>query len=283
MIPVFACEIRNSAGQVVRGELVAEDRAAEEEVDEAPVRDAQHGVVADGEPLLHAVDPRQDRVEGLRARACEVALRGRHPRDRAGVAVLRRGRVVRVGLAHLVHVRVGLERQPQDLADGRRRLLRAAVVRGEDRLDPLVAQPLPHPARLLPAARRQAVGVLGPTLELAVGDVRHRLAVAREEDHAATSRRNSSCTRSSPAISGWNEITSMLSWRAATGCPSTVGQDLDRVAVLGQPRRADEDGADRRTVDPRDLEVLLERADLAAERVAHRTACPSARGARGRA
>src|SRR4051794_7813296 len=45
------------------------------------------------------------------------------------------------------------------------------------------------------------------------------------------------------------------------------GQDLDVVAVLLQPRRADEHGADR-AVDPRDLEVLLEGADLAAERVA---------------
>ena len=42
--------------EMVRGELVAEDRAAEEEVHEAPVRDAQHGVVARGQPLLHAVD-----------------------------------------------------------------------------------------------------------------------------------------------------------------------------------------------------------------------------------
>ena len=46
------------------------------------------------------------------------------------------------------------------------------------------------------------------------------------------------------------------------------GQDLDAGAVLGQPRRADEDGAHRRPVDARDVEVLLEGADLAPERVA---------------
>ena len=60
----------------------------------------------------------------------------------------------------------------------------------------------------------------------------------------------------------------MLSWRAATGWPSTEARISTPDAVLGQPRRADEDGAHRRPVDPGDLEVLLEGADLAAERVA---------------
>src|SRR3954447_202773 len=45
------------------------------------------------------------------------------------------------------------------------------------------------------------------------------------------------------------------------------GQDLDAVAVLGEPWRADEHRTNQ-AVDPRDLEVLLEGADLAAERVA---------------
>src|SRR3954464_7137486 len=44
-------------------------------------------------------------------------------------------------------------------------------------------------------------------------------------------------------------------------------ENLDGVAVLGQPRRADEDRA-HRPLDARDLEILLERADLAAEGVA---------------
>src|SRR5262249_39179524 len=101
-------------------------------------------------------------------------------------------------------------------------LLRALERAREDRLNPFAAQPLPHPAGLLPAALGQPVGVRGLALHAAIREVRHRLAVAREvDDHAATSRRNSSCTRASPAISGWNEITSMLSWRAATGWPST--------------------------------------------------------------
>ena len=60
----------------------------------------------------------------------------------------------------------------------------------------------------------------------------------------------------------------MLSWRAATGWPSTSARISTRVAVLGQPRRADEHGAHRRAVDAGDVEVLLEGADLAAERVA---------------
>src|SRR3954469_786687 len=50
--------------------------------------------------------------------------------------------------------------------------------------------------------------------------------------------------------------------------PVDLGEDIDRVAVFGQPRRADEPGADRRTVDAGDVEILLEAADLAAERVA---------------
>src|SRR3954451_23119288 len=46
------------------------------------------------------------------------------------------------------------------------------------------------------------------------------------------------------------------------------GEDLDARPVLGDPRRADEDRAYRAARDVGELEVLLERVKLAAERVA---------------
>src|SRR4051794_35532564 len=46
------------------------------------------------------------------------------------------------------------------------------------------------------------------------------------------------------------------------------GEHLDRRPVLGDPRRADEDRADRSAVDPGQVEVGLEGMQLAAERVA---------------
>ena len=46
------------------------------------------------------------------------------------------------------------------------------------------------------------------------------------------------------------------------------GEDLDPLPRVGDPRRADEDRAHGRPVDARDPQVGLERADLAAERVA---------------
>src|SRR3954467_11862323 len=44
--------------QVLRGEVLAEDRGAEEEVHEAPVRDAEHALVLDAglQALAHALD-----------------------------------------------------------------------------------------------------------------------------------------------------------------------------------------------------------------------------------
>ena len=58
----------------------------------------------------------------------------------------------------------------------------------------------------------------------------------------------------------------MLSWRAATGWPSTEARMLDVLAVLGEPPARDEDGATHSSIPgsrgpPRT-------ADLAAERVA---------------
>ena len=50
--------------------------------------------------------------------------------------------------------------------------------------------------------------------------------------------------------------------------PVDLGEHLDGLAVLVDPGRADEHRADRRSVDAGDLEVGLERADLAPERVA---------------
>ena len=57
-------------------------------------------------------------------------------------------------------------------------------------------------------------------------------------------------------------------WRAATACPSTSREDLDLGAVLGDPRRPDEDASQRAALDAVALEVGLEAADLAPEGVA---------------
>ena len=50
----------------------------------------------------------------------------------------------------------------------------------------------------------------------------------------------------SPAISGWKAITSILSWRAATGWPSTEARISTASPCSATHGRADEDGADRR-------------------------------------
>ena len=60
-----------------------------------------------------------------------------------------------------------------------------------------------------------------------------------------------------------------------------LGEHLHLVAVLLDPRRADEDGAQR--PDPVELEVGLEAVQLAAEGVAARASRRAARGGRGRA
>src|SRR3954466_10228451 len=141
----------------------------------------------------------------------------------AGAAGVRGGGAIGVGLPDLVQVLVGVQRQSEAVADRLGGLLRAPVRAREDRLDALAAQALAQPARLLPAALGEAVAAVGQRFHLPVGEVVRRLAVAGEvDDHFTRSRRNSSCTRDSPAISGWKEITSMFSWRAATGCPSTA-------------------------------------------------------------
>src|SRR3954466_2377335 len=143
----------------------------------------------------------------------------------AGAAGVRGGGAIGVGLPDLVQVLVGVQRQSEAVADRLGGLLRAPVRAREDRLDALAAQALPQPARLLPASLGEAVAAVGQRLHLAVGEVVRRLPVAREvDDHFTRSRRKSSWTRDSPAISGWKEITSMFSWRAATGCPSTAAR-----------------------------------------------------------
>src|SRR3954452_9376419 len=53
--------------QVLRPEGVAEQRRAEEEVQEAPVRDAEDALAPGGQPRLHAQHAAQDLVEGLGA------------------------------------------------------------------------------------------------------------------------------------------------------------------------------------------------------------------------
>src|SRR4051812_22281436 len=209
--------------QVLRGEVLAEDRGAEEEVHEAPVRDAEDALVLDAglQPLAHALDAGHDGGERLGAGLGVVRRRVQHPGDVPRALVVRGRRAIRVGLPHLEEVLVGGEAEAEDLADRLGGLLRAAERARQDRLDPLAAQPLAQSAGLLPAALGQPVGVLRVRLQAPVGHVLDRLAVAGEVDDHRMSRRNSSCTRDSPAISGWNEITSMLSWRAATGWPST--------------------------------------------------------------
>ena len=116
--------------------------------------------------------------------------------------------------------------------------------------------------------RRSASCGLG--LHRAVGDVGHGLAVAGEVDDHAERRREEELVDAGLArdlrVEGDHEHVVLA---GGDGMPVDLGEDLDRVAVLGQPRRADEHRAHRRAVDPRDVEVLLERADLAAERVAH--------------
>src|SRR5215213_5012473 len=106
-----------------------------------------------------------------------------------------------------------------------RRLLRAAHRAGHDDLDPLGLQAPAESTRLLPAALGQPVPVGRSRAAGPVGLVRQGLAVADEVQgqlaHARSDPMNSSWSRVSPAISGWKEITSMLSWRAATTWPST--------------------------------------------------------------
>ena len=183
-----------------------------------------------------------------------------------------------------MQVRVGLDLQPERLVDALRGLLRAAHRGGDDQLDPLPLQPPAEPAGLLPAALRQRVPVVRPRALGPVGLVGERLAVADEVQlHAAISFMNSSCSRVSPAISGWKEMTSMLACRAATTWPSTSASTSQRRPVLVDPRRADEHGADRAAVHAGDVEVGLERPDLAAERVAPAGVVGDVRGARGRA
>ena len=74
-----------------------------------------------------------------------------------------------------------------------------------------------------------------------------------------------------------------LPWRAATGWPSTLAEDLHAGPVLGDPRRADEDRPQRAARETGDVDVRLEARDLAPEGVALGASCPSGRGARGRA
>ena len=117
------------------------------------------------EPLLEAPLDAGDALRGSASKdsapgsACSGAWSGIQETWPVPV-VVRRGGAVGVGLADLVEVLVGLVRQAEDLADRLRGLLRAAVRAGEDRLDPLAAQPLPQAAGLLPAALGQAVAVL---------------------------------------------------------------------------------------------------------------------------
>ena len=80
---------------------------------------------------------------------------------------------------------------------------------------------------------------------------------------------NSSCRLVSPVSSGWKAVTSTSPSRAATRDP-VAGEDLDAGAGALDPRRADEDGAQRRPIRAGDLEIGLEAAHLAAERVAPR-------------
>ena len=83
--------------------------------------------------------------------------------------------------------------------------------------------------------------------------------------HSLSSRtrsRNRSCTRVSPVSSGWNEATSTRPSRSSTGSPSSSASTSTPPARFGDPRRADEDAA-QRLVLALQLEVGLEARDLA--------------------
>ena len=190
----------------------------------------------------------QDRCSPARAsrRSCTRA-HARDDRRRTTRRRARRSRAARVGIQFSVAVSpksrrggvegVGLARPragPSSVSTGRpstspialRGLLRAAASgwRRSPRCPRrAAARPSPRACSQPRSDRRSPSS--GPRPPRAVGDVGHRLAVADEVDVSsltrARPRRNSSCTRVSPAISGWKEITSMLSWRAATGWPST--------------------------------------------------------------
>jgi len=139
--------------EVLGREGLAEDRRAEEEVQEAPVRDAEDALV--GEPLLQAVldavDARDDLGERLRTRLGMFGRVVRHPADVAGSLVVRGGGAVGVGLTDLEQVVIRLVREAEDLADPLRGLLRAAERRGDDRLDSLVLQALAQAAQGKPS------------------------------------------------------------------------------------------------------------------------------------
>ena len=79
--------------------------------------------------------------------------------------------------------------------------------------------------------------------------------------------RNSSWTRVSSVSSGWNAATRSRPSRASTAWPSTSASTSTSGPGILEPRRADEDRA-QRLVAVADVEVRLEAVHLAAERVA---------------
>ena len=128
----------------------------------------------------------------------------------------------------------------------------------------------------LPAALRRA----------ARGHREHRCATASWSDGGLGDARPGTARAAGgrrTARDGRRRPSSVALARRRPAWPSTAREHLDLVAVLRDPRRADEHGPQRPALEAGDVEVGLERADLAAERVALARRCPSGRGGRGRA
>ena len=97
-------------------------------------------------------------------------------------------------------------------------------------------------ARLLPAALGEAVGVLGALVAVAVGQVRHRLAVADEVQREVASRADGGLAQEQLVQAGLARDLRVEGDREQVALARRDrmavdrGEDLDAVAVLGDPR-----------------------------------------------